>query len=233
MPREGWLRLAGARMRVAWFLKMSVTMLIMTGFFVVYFWLLNHARSPMTTVPRIFIDRMIGFVPEAWPLYISLWVYVPLAPALLLDRREMKLYALSTLVLSALGFAVFIYYPTTISTSAIDWSKHPSISFLKSVDASGNAFPSMHVAFAVFSAYWFARYLPRMGAPLVVRAANWIWCAGIVYSTVAIRQHVALDAVAGAVLGYAVARLQQRVLDRINPAGVEPSLPCKSPPPST
>jgi len=34
---------------------------------------------------------------------------------------------------------------------------------------------------------------------------NWAWCAGILYSTVATRQHVVLDVLAGAVLGALVA----------------------------
>lgn len=206
-PRAEWLRLAGERLRVDWWLKMTVTMLLMTGFFVVYFWLLNHTRTPMTTVPRIFIDRWIAFFPAAWPLYVSLWIYVPLAPALLTERREMAFYTLATVALSVAGFGFFILWPTTIATSDIDWSLHPSLSYLKSVDASGNAFPSLHVAFAVFTGFWFGRFLGRIGAPRAVRALNWVWCLGIVYSTVAIRQHVALDAVAGAVLGFAAALL--------------------------
>ncbi|HEY5078200.1 MAG TPA: hypothetical protein VII43_00070, partial [Opitutaceae bacterium] len=48
----GWLGQVGARMRVYWPTKMIGTVAIMTAFFVVYFWLLNHTRSPVTTVPQ-------------------------------------------------------------------------------------------------------------------------------------------------------------------------------------
>ena len=89
---------------------------------------------------------------------------------------------------------------------------HPAFGFLKSVDASGNACPSLHVAFAVFTAIWLNRLLRQMGAGKVVRAFNWLWCLGILYSTVAIRQHVVLDVLAGAGLGAVVAAVHLRFM---------------------
>jgi len=211
-PDEGWLSQAGSRIRYRWLTKMAGTMACMTAFFIGYFWLLNHARFPVTTIPRIFVDRMLEFRPEALPLYISLWVYVPLAPALLIDRRELVSYAVATMALSAVGFAIFILWPTAIPKPEINWSQHPSVSYLKAVDASGNAFPSLHVAFAVFTAVWLGRILRAIGAGRLARALNWLWCLGIVYSTLAVRQHVALDAIAGAILGAAGAALHLRIL---------------------
>jgi membrane-associated phospholipid phosphatase len=180
---------------------MGGTIVIMTAFFVVYFYLLNHSRLPVTTVPRIFIDRMIAFWPGALPLYVSLWVYVPLAPALLKFPRDMRAYVAAVLALSAIGFGIFILWPTTIPKPEVDPALAPSLSYLKAVDASGNAFPSLHVAFAVFTLLLFDHLLCEMRSGLLIRALNWLWCAGIVYSTIAIRQHVALDALAGIVLG--------------------------------
>jgi membrane-associated phospholipid phosphatase len=43
-----------------------------------------------------------------------------------------------------------------------------------------------------------------------VRALNWIWCLGILYSTVATRQHVFLDVLAGAALGAVIAVASHR-----------------------
>jgi len=205
-----------------WLTKMTGTMAVMTAFFIVYFWLLNHARFPVTTVPRIFIDRMVDFHPAALPLYISLWIYVPLAPALLVDRREMASYCVAAVALSLAGFAVFILWPTAVPKPEVDWARHPSVSWLKDVDASGNAFPSLHVAFAVFTAAWLGRVLREIGAGPTALALNWLWCLGIVYSTLAIRQHVALDAVAGAALGAAAAVLHMRILGPAVPGPERP-----------
>jgi membrane-associated phospholipid phosphatase len=52
---------------------------------------------------------------------------------------------------------------------------------------------------------WFARLLRQMGAGRVARGLNWLWCLAIGYSTIATRQHVSLDAAAGAALGLLVA----------------------------
>ncbi len=207
----GWLREAGWRIRYRWLTKMTGTIIIMTAFFIGYFWLLNHARYTVTTVPRIFIDRMIAFRPEALVLYVSLWIYVPLAPALMDDRRDFAPYCAAVLALSAIGFVIFIFWPTAVPRPEIDWSMHPSFSYLKAVDASGNAFPSLHVAFAVFTLIWMGRLLFEMGASGLARVLNWLWCLGIVYSTLAVRQHVALDAIAGAILGAAVGLVHMRV----------------------
>jgi membrane-associated phospholipid phosphatase len=68
------------------------------------------------------------------------------------------------------------------------------------------------VAFAVFTAAWFQRLLRQMGAGRVVHALNWLWCMGILYSTIATRQHVSLDVLAGAALGATVAVVHMRLL---------------------
>ncbi len=221
-PSAGWLRQAVSRIRFKCLTKMFGTVAVMTAFFIAYFWLLNHSRSPVTTVPRIFIDRMIAFHPEALVLYISLWVYVPLAPALMDNWRDLMSYLAAVIVLSLVGFGIFILWPTAVPRTEINWSQHPSVSYLKGVDASGNAFPSLHVAFAVFTAVWLGRLLRAMGAGAAPRALNWLWCLGIVYSTLAIRQHVALDAIAGVVLGGVFAIAHLRILGALRARAPSP-----------
>ena len=208
----GWLHQTGARVRKGWLAKMLGTTLGMTAFFVVYFQLLRHPLYPPTIVPLTAVDRLIGFRPEALFLYLSLWFYVSLAPALLINRRELVSYGLAAIALSVIGLGIFLFWPTAVPRPDVDWSQHPAFAFLKSVDASGNACPSLHVAFAVFTAVWLRRILRQMGAGRVVRALNWLWCLGILYSTVAIRQHVALDVLTGIVLGATVAVVHLRLL---------------------
>jgi len=78
------------------------------------------------------------------------------------------------------------------------------------MDASGNACPSLHVATAIFSGIWLNHLLRRFGAPLWILICNWTWCIAIVYSTLATRQHVAVDVLAGLVLGVLAAWLSLR-----------------------
>ena len=70
-----------------WPTKMIGSIVSMSAFFVVYFWILNHPLFPLTTIPRTFLDTLVPFFPPALFLYVSLWVYVPLAPSLLGTRR--------------------------------------------------------------------------------------------------------------------------------------------------
>jgi membrane-associated phospholipid phosphatase len=184
----------------------------MALFFFAYFLVLHHPLFPVTTMPLTALDRLIRFRPEALPLYLSLWFYVSLVPALLMDRRELVSYILAVGGMSIIGLGIFLRWPTTVFWPDADWSQHPAFAFLQSVDASGNACPSLHVAFAMFTAIWLNRLLRQIDAGCGVRALNWLWCLGILYSTVAIRQHVALDVLAGAGLGVVVAVVQLRWL---------------------
>jgi len=188
------------------------TSLGMTVFFVAYLWVLKHPLFSVTTMPLTVIDRLVGFWPGALPLYLSLWFYVSLAPALLIDRRELVSYGLASVALSVIGLGIFLLWPTMVPPSDVNWSLHPSFASLKAVDASGNACPSLHVAFAVFTAVWYQRILRQMGVGRMVRVLNWLWCLGILYSTVATRQHVSLDVLAGTVLGAVVAAAHLRWL---------------------
>lgn len=220
VPDTGWLSQISPRLSTLWLAKMIGTTLGMIAFFVAYFAILNHPLSPITTIPLIAIDRLIGFRPEALPLYLSLWIYVALAPALIKNGRELVSYGLAALTLSVVGLGIFLLWPTAVPKFEIDWSQHSFFSFLKAVDASGNACPSLHAAFAVFTAVWFVHLLCEMRAGRIVHTINWLWCLGILYSTIAVRQHVALDALSGAVLGAIVAASHLRVLRLRTASGI-------------
>jgi membrane-associated phospholipid phosphatase len=224
LPHASWLRQIGPRMRTRWPAKFIGTTLGMTAFFVVYFWLLHHPFFPITTMPLTVVDRWIPFWPGALVLYVSLWFYVSFAPALLTESRELFSYLLATAVLSVIGLGIFLFWPTAVPVLAESGPQHPFFFILQKVDASGNACPSLHVAFAVFTAFWFQRLLREMRAGRVVRALNWLWCVGILYSTIATRQHVALDVLAGAVLGAAVAAVHLRLVGSSDRSAPLPTL---------
>jgi len=185
-------------------------MLFIGLFFAAYFYLLKVPAYPTTVMPVILLDHLIGFQPLALPLYISLWVYVSLPPLLLATRRELYGYGLAMAGTCLAGLIVFHFWPTAVPAAEIDWTQYPGVDFLKNMDASGNACPSLHVATAVFSGIWLHHLLRRFGAPRWILSVNWLWCIGIVYSTLATRQHVAVDVLAGLLLGALVANLSLR-----------------------
>ena len=179
-------------------------------FFGAYFYLLKYPAYPTTVMPITLLDSLIGFQPLALPMYLSLWVYVSLPPALLATRRELYGYALAMAGTCLAALVIFYFWPTAVPAADIDWTQYPDVKFLKSMDASGNACPSLHVATAVFSGIWMHHLLRRFGAPVWILVVSWVWCIGIVYSALATRQHVAVDALAGLVLGALAATLSLR-----------------------
>jgi membrane-associated phospholipid phosphatase len=174
----------------------------MALFFVAYFHLLRHPARAVTVMPLTALDRAIPFQPAAYAAYVSLWFYVCLAPGLLRTRRELLAYALWAAGLCLAGLACFYFAPTAVPPRPADpGAQYPALALLQGVDAAGNACPSLHVATALFSAIWIDRLLRGIAAPGALLWANCAWLTLIVYSTLAIRQHVAIDVVAGAALG--------------------------------
>jgi len=198
-----WRDLAG-RLGTRWRTKIVGNVLALSAFFWAYFWVLAHPIFQPFEMPVTVLDEWIGFSPSAIALYGSLWLYLSLPLALLKRTSELISFGVGTVAIAATGLAIFVVWPTTIPVFDVVWSQHPGTAFLKGVDASGNACPSLHVAFSVFAASWLRRLLQEMGAERLTRTVNWLWCAAILYSTIATRQHVVLDVVAGAALGASV-----------------------------
>jgi membrane-associated phospholipid phosphatase len=203
------------RLGARWALKGLATTGGIAAFLAVYFLLVHHPVFPVTTMPLTPVDHWVTVSPASLPLYLSLWLYVSIGPALLKSDRELYSYAIACLAMSLIGFAVFLLWPTAVPQDPLEWAHHPALASLKAADMSTNAFPSMHVAFATFTAVWLARIGREMGAPAVAHLVNGLWWLGILYSTVATRQHVVIDVLGGALLAAAVVALQMRRLDRV------------------
>jgi hypothetical protein len=221
-----WRSELARRLCALWHIKLLATSLGITAFLMAYFWVLRHPLFPVTVMPLTALDHAIGFHPESMPLYLSLWGYISFGPAMLSSARNLAKFGAVTLGLSLAGLSIFLLWPTAVAPFPIDWTLHPSMVFLKNLDLAGNACPSMHVAFAVFTAIWLQRVLREMKAARALRWLNWLWCAGIVYSTVATLQHVVLDVLGGAALGSVFAAMLLHVIDP-SPAHQESILTCR------
>ena len=209
-PEPRWYDHAAAAFTQHMYLKGFGTTIFISVFFGAYFYFLKHPAYPTTVIPITLLDRLIGFQPAALPLYLSLWIYVSLPPAFLATRRELYGYGLAMAATCLTGLAVFYFWPTAVPPVDIDWTQYPDVHFLKNIDAAGNAFPSLHVATAVFSGVWLHYLLRRFCAPQWLRLINVLWGIGIVYSTFATRQHVAVDVLGGLALGALAAWLSLR-----------------------
>ena len=201
VPRRRWAAELTLRVRQHMVLKTVGISAFMGGFFIAYFHLLRHPVHPVTVMPLTALDRLIPFQPQALVAYMSLWLYVGIAPGLLLTLREVIVYGLWVGALCLAGLACFYAWPTMVPALDLSVSGHGGFVLLQRVDAAGNACPSLHVATAMFTAIWVEHLLRQVQTPTVLRVLNGIWFTAITYSTLATKQHVVLDAVAGAMLG--------------------------------
>ncbi len=209
-----WQHQLHLRLRAHFVLKALGISLFMWVFFVAYFHTLRRPVYAVQQMPLTALDHAIPFTPSALLAYVSLWLYVSLPPGLMLNLRELLVYGLWAAALCLGGLALFYFVPTAVPPlkAGIDLAAHPGFSLLQGVDAAGNACPSLHVATAVFSAFWIDQQLRHMRAPGLLRALNVAWVLAITWSTLATKQHVFIDAAAGAVLGavFAAASLRWR-----------------------
>jgi membrane-associated phospholipid phosphatase len=195
-----WLAALWRRCITLFPLKLLGNTVATLGFFPLYFWIMKNAGQAWV-LPLTAIDQLIAFRPALLPVYLSLWGYIALPVLLAKDKRELLSFSLGCAAMTALALAVFWFMPTAIPNFTVDTLPGTSLQFLKMVDSAGNAFPSLHVSFSVFACVVLARQLREVGAPVWLRAVNVAWAAGIVYSTMAVRQHVLIDVMGGFALG--------------------------------
>lgn len=210
-----WYRQIYRRLTTLWWVKACGTMAFMGVFFAAYFAVLRHPLFPTFSMPLTPFDAWVPVSAKAFPVYASLWVYVSLPPALLLRFRSLAMFCLWIAALCLFCLGIFWVLPTMVPPADVDWSLYPEMAMIKGLDAAGNACPSLHVASAVFSACWLARLLRAVLAPAWLSLLNGLYCLAILWSTLATRQHVVLDVLAGILVGGGFALLSLRHAGRV------------------
>jgi hypothetical protein len=209
-PAGGWVAELRLRLRRLFILKFLGISGVIALFFVGYFHVMRHPVHTVTVMPLTALDALVPFQPSMVFPYLSLWLYVGIAPGLLLTVRQLLVYGQWAGALGLTGLGLFYAWPTAVPPMQVDTTGSMWFGLLRGIDASGNACPSMHVAFAVFSAAWLAHMLKAARVPAALHGVNLAWLLAITWSTVAIRQHVVLDVVGGTLLGGAFAWLSLR-----------------------
>lgn len=183
-----------------WF-KFLGTSAFMSLFFWAYLFLLKNPAFPVTIMPLTLIDHWISFSPLALIPYLSLWIYCSLPVTLMPTRSRLLNFGFWIGAMCLLALSIFYWLPNAMPPADIDWAQYPGIAFLKAVDAGGNACPSLHVAAAVYSSFWLYWLMWEVRLGWRAQAIQILWALAIVYSTMATKQHVSLDVLAGTVLG--------------------------------
>lgn len=211
-----------------WWIKAPGSALFIWVFFEAYFFLLRYPHAQVTTMPLTWVDSAVPMQWWAWIPYLSLWFYTCLPPALLPGFRQLLYYGLSVGFTCLVGLVCFYFWPTAVPV--VPKPAEAALAMLEGVDAAGNACPSLHVAIAVFSALWLHGQLKAAEAGRAWLGVSWLWCLLIVYSTLATKQHVLLDVLAGSLLGGAGGLLslwqyRRRFADRLDAPSTAVAMP--------
>jgi hypothetical protein len=180
-------------------LKLALTVLLPIILFVPYTILERWPLLPVTYYQYSWLDRAIPFTPAAaWP-YLTCFPFVTLAGCMLTTKKELFRFCRTFIGIALIAEVVFLFHPTAVPA-------RPGVALqpyalVIAGDGTGNACPSLHVAFTVLAAVVIHRALSLFHGRHILRFAVWVWAFVISLSTIAVRQHLAIDVGWGAVLG--------------------------------
>jgi hypothetical protein len=183
--------------------KLAVWLGLAVGICVPYFALQRWSPLPARSLGATALDRVVAFDPHWIVAYLSLGLLVPLAPLLAADRDALARYTRGLALLCLACFAVFLCFPVEGPRPAPLEGDHPLYRWLVGVDRPTNSLPSLHAGLTVYSLLFAARALRGAGGSgvrLALCAAGALWGAAILYSTLATKQHWALDLPPGVLL---------------------------------
>jgi membrane-associated phospholipid phosphatase len=193
----------GDRLKSEWALKLILLFVLNFWVYAPYLFLQRHHFSPTTTMPLSFCDRLIPFLPQTVWIYLSIYFLMPIGPFLMNKRQQILHYALGIILISLFADIIFLFWPTScprpnaVGTNAIYQA-------LISMDNSFHAFPSLHAAFAVYSAMCGGLVMRELSNSRFWQICLWLWAFLILLATLTTKQHVVLDIIAGSMLGFGI-----------------------------
>jgi hypothetical protein len=193
--------LAG-RLKTELALKLGLVVILYPLVFVPYFFLQRHHFFPATTMSFGLFDRLIPFSDQAvWP-YFSIYLLLPIGPFFMGRRNQLLRYAAGIVLMSLIADLIFLCWPTFCPRPAM----YRRQCCLSTTDSRGQFFQCLSVVargfcglFGVVRRTGFAR--TRESSRLAI--GDLVWALLILYATLATRQHVLVDVIAGSVLGAA------------------------------
>lgn len=189
------------RLRSRWRLKLVLGVVLSSLFWAGYGTLGRDAWFPLWQPPLLWPDTAIAYQPIPWVwVYLSIFPLTALLPCLLETTDELRRCAQSIARLSLACFVVFLLVPVA-SPRSTEPATDVAMRLLLAADGTLNAFPSLHAGFVVLLGR-LARRLFGRAHPMTTRVVVVVWGAAVLHSTIATRQHYAIDLVAGAFLGW-------------------------------
>lgn len=166
--------------------------------------------TKVITMPSIKIDYLIPINFDFVWIYHS-WLLLPIAVGFLTNKWSvLKRFAWSVFTVNAISFIVFLCLPTEAPRPS-DVADAPKLYLWTiQIDEPTNACPSLHASVTMLSTIFALMVLGRFRWAWFGRSFTILWAVGILWSTLATRQHVFIDIAIGSLLGAVVAAVALR-----------------------
>jgi membrane-associated phospholipid phosphatase len=184
-------------------LKLILMVVLNLLVYLPYLFLQRHHFFPAKNMQPTSFDRMIPFSDQAVWLYLSIYLLMPVGPFLMNNRNQIFRYAAGIILISLSANIIFIFRPTSCPRPDVQGTI-PAYQMLTTIDNSFHAFPSLHAAFAVYSALCGALVLRELNVSRRWRISLGLWAFMILFATLATKQHVLADIIAGSTLGFVI-----------------------------
>ena len=171
-----------------------------------FFWLESRANLPYHVI-HVWLDDKIPFVEYFIVPYLLWFVYVAAVFLYLFfkgTKQEFYRYCAFLFTGMTLFLVISTIYPNGHLLRPTEFPRHNIFTFavqiLYQTDTPTNIFPSIHV-FNSIAAHRALVNNPRLGRNRLIRDASLVLMVSIILATMFLKQHSALDVMAGIVLG--------------------------------
>ena len=181
-----------------------------------FFWLESRANLPYHVI-HVWLDDKIPFVEYFIVPYLLWFVYVAAVFLYLFfkgTKQEFYRYCAFLFTGMTLFLVISTLYPNGHLLRPTEFPRHNIFTFavqlLYQADTPTNIFPSIHV-FNSIAAHRALVNNPRLGHNRLIRGGSFVLMVSIILATMFLKQHSALDVMAGIVLGTLMDQIVYRI----------------------
>ncbi|MBY0539097.1 phosphatase PAP2 family protein [Patescibacteria group bacterium] len=144
-------------------------------------------------------DKYIPFIPALSVPYLLLFPCIAFAGIVLFNTEYAVSYYASMALAMCSAAVVWFFFPSKMARPRVEGKNmfEKIVAKIYNGDSHANAFPSSHVFTSLITSYYLALVFPVFGIPI------WFFGVTIAVSTVLIKQHFAVDVLAGIAWTYA------------------------------
>jgi len=186
------------RVMTQWQLKLWLTALLALAFLPLYLLLSHRIWRPLWNPPLMWIDRNIPFQPGWVWAYQSLYLITGTIPWLATSASQLRRYVVSFWLVAIVGLVTFALLPVAAPRPQVV-TNSAGMSLLLIYDGPYGDFPSLHAGFLVLTLAFGLRVMDGR-IPILVITLMLAWAVVILYATLALKEHYAIDLLAGIAL---------------------------------